>query len=396
MLSLIITARLLGPEGRGVVAATISWVTLFSSLGSLSIHHVIVYRAAQTEENEWFSNTFGALCFLTLFLTFLGVGIFCLIYWASSGRLFGKIALPVMILGFMRLLPLMWENYASSLLITIDKLRFYNKRLVIAQSINILMICLFVAVFKWGVNGALLASLITHFYIAGAGFVVLWESAGRKLKIDPSEVIFLVKSGFKLHLTSIGGYLRSQTDILMLNYFATKSEVGWYQLAAHLTNMILILPESGVRVFQSRIGKSTPNKIWPEQKKISLQILFLLAAGCIFAYFFAPALIHFIAGKNFIESVHVFIWLMPAVLGRSFSILMGIQWIGRGLFWQISIITIAAALINIVLNFYLIPSYGMMGAVYATLIAFTGLNVTINFIMAIYCEKRYRDEMIHY
>ena len=44
LLSLFITARILGPEGQGILAAAIAWVRMFASFGGLSLGQVMQHR----------------------------------------------------------------------------------------------------------------------------------------------------------------------------------------------------------------------------------------------------------------------------------------------------------------------------------------------------------------
>src|SRR5688572_4843873 len=43
MVATLVTARVLGPEGRGVIAAATSWVTMFVTFGHFSLANVAVY-----------------------------------------------------------------------------------------------------------------------------------------------------------------------------------------------------------------------------------------------------------------------------------------------------------------------------------------------------------------
>ena len=390
-LGLVLTSHLLGADGLGIVAATVSWVTLFVALGSLSMNHVVVYKAAQTEGNDWFSKTFGALLVLTLFLAAIELCFFSFLYFLTSGKLFGSISLPILALGFMSLPFLLWETYGGSLLVVSGNLRFYNKRMAIVSTIRLILLYLFLRSMQWGVAGALMANLAGNILMACSGIFIMWRLAEKRIVVDFTEIVSLIRDGLKLHLTSIGAHLQSNSDVVMLNYYATQQEVGWYHLATKLTSVVLMFPGAAITVLQSRLQDSNPDKIWPEHKRAALQILALLAFLCAIAYFIVPSIIPVIAGKDFAGSIPVFLWLLPVVLGQTFSIMMSLQWIGRGFFWRTSLITLAVALINVFLNYRLIPVYGVMGAVYATVISFTVFNVTGNFIMAIYCNKKSRE-----
>ncbi len=86
-------------------------------------------------------------------------------------------------------------------------------------------------------------------------------------------------------------------------------------------------------------------------------------------FLLAPFLIRILFGEQFLASVsilQVFVWILLFVFPTNFLDFFLIsyhkQWLDFGL-------TLIPALLNIFLNFTLIPSYGVFGAVYASLIS---------------------------
>src|SRR5262245_65453026 len=71
---LVITARWLGPEGRGEIAGVMTWVGLFSTLGYFSLGHVAIHRATTLRGSPWLGPTFGSLVLLTGVVTCAGWG----------------------------------------------------------------------------------------------------------------------------------------------------------------------------------------------------------------------------------------------------------------------------------------------------------------------------------
>jgi O-antigen/teichoic acid export membrane protein len=69
---------------------------------------------------------------------------------------------------------------------------------------------------------------------------------------------------------------------------------------------------------------------------------------------------------------------------------MASQWIGRGLFWQTSCISLAAALLSVALGLALVPRFGVHGAVGGTLAVYT-LSLLVNGGMVLYAEHRWRE-----
>jgi len=393
MLTLVLLARLLGPEGRGVIAAVNSWVTLFVTFGALSLGTIAQYRAAQSKDGTWFPKTFGALALLALLLSGIGLLIAGGSYYLTNGRAFGNLELIVLCIGFSSLPLRIWGNYSTNLLMAVNQLRIVNKFQVISATLYLGAVYVFVGGFSFGVIGAMCCTLFSQAVIFCGAFKTLWKLTKRKLTVDLREVKDLLKGGAQLHLNAIGAVLFSQSDILVLNHYSSKAEVGLYQFSYQLVMILLIVPQTTSMVLYSRMATLNPDKMWPEQKQIGLQVLFLLLLCLIAAYFIAPIIIPLVAGDRFIPSVEVFQWLLPATFGMTFSIIMANQWIGRGFFLQASFLTLAAGFANLGLNIWLIPQYGMMGAIYATLIANIGISVTSNFCMAIYCEGRSREVM---
>jgi O-antigen/teichoic acid export membrane protein len=387
---LVLTARVLGPEGRGIVAAVMSWVGLFSTLAYLSLGQVALHRAAQNEGLTWFPKTFGALLFLSLVLCGLCALIVLGLSWLTGGSVFGRLPPWALLLGFSILPFAIWEQYGSSLLTAINQLRLYNRAQVVGRTVGLIAVYAFVGLLGWGVLGAIGGNVLGQLAVSLTGFAVLWAYAGKKWLVDRHEVVSLLEDGAKLHLNAVAACLTSQSDILMLNYFWSKAQVGWYQLAQQLIAVMLLVPEAALVVLYARMAEVGPDRLWPEQKKMGFQLLGLMLGLCGLAYWVSPWIIPLVAGRKFAESVPVFRRLLPALPGMAFTTFTANQWIGRGLFLQAGLATLATGLLNVALNYLLIPRYGMMGAVAATLATYLGIDLAINLAMTAWCERRSR------
>ena len=69
--------------------------------------------------------------------------------------------------------------------------------------------------------------------------------------------------------------------------------------------------------------------------------------------------------------------------------MMASQWIGRGFFLTASLLTVLVGLVNLLASSVWIPEFGMMGAVYAQLLALL-VAVFTNSSMALWCELKSR------
>ena len=85
LFTLIITSRILMPEGRGVYAAILTWVTFFSTISNLSLGQYASYKSANVEGNSWLKKTFSNLIFMLVLTSVVSwIVVFCIDYFNPS------------------------------------------------------------------------------------------------------------------------------------------------------------------------------------------------------------------------------------------------------------------------------------------------------------------------
>jgi O-antigen/teichoic acid export membrane protein len=178
-----------------------------------------------------------------------------------------------------------------------------------------------------------------------------------------AETLGLLTGGVKLHLNAVGSVLFSGTDVLLLHHFRGPVPTGYYQTAVQLTTMFLLVPQAATMILYSRVSADGPDRAWRVHRRVLAAIVGLMVVGCLAAYAAAPWVIPAFLGVRFVPSVSLFRWLLLGVVGMTFSTLLAPQWIGRGLFWQASLLTLVVGIGNVGLNLVLIPKYGALGAV---------------------------------
>ena len=126
MVGTVITARFLGPQGRGVIAAATSWVALFVTFGHLSLANTIVYLLTPEQRDRMLSVVTGSVMAITAVMTLLGWTIAAAMHFATGGRIFHHIATPVLLVAFAALPLLLWMENGNSLLIVLGDLKRLN------------------------------------------------------------------------------------------------------------------------------------------------------------------------------------------------------------------------------------------------------------------------------
>ena len=387
IISLSVTGRLLGPGGRGTIAAITTWVQLFSTFGFLSLGQVAIHRATTLRGRPWIGATLGSLLVLAAIITALGWCIAGVLFSAARTTVFKGLPGNLLLVGFLSLPFLVWEQYGSALLTAIDQVRIYNRAQILGRTVGIVLLLYLVALLHWRETGALIAILCAQVTVAIAGIGRLVREAGEAIRPDRATIRELVTNGLKLHLNAIGGFLFTSTDILVITRYRGLVETGYYQMAVQLMGILLIIPQAATMVLYSKTAQLGPDGVWPYQRKMLVPLTLGATGIGAFSAFAAPWILPLAIGSGFGPTVPIFQIMTLNLIGMTFSAIMASQWIGRGLFWQSALITAAVGVLNLVANCLLVPRYGMYGSVWATVGTYL-LSVAANVAMALWVERR--------
>jgi len=387
--TLMLTARWLGPEGRGVVVVVITWVTLVSGIAHLSIGQVLVHRAANEPDQQWVGPALAAVVLITGVASVAGCLVVAFCYVAFNARLFVGIPAPALALGFVALPFFIWEQYGSALLSVLGMLRTYIGAQIIGRTLGLVILIVGIKLIGLGVYGFLVAWVTAQVIISSTGGTVLVRHSRGRLSGGLNAAGWLIRDSLKLHLNAIGVLLFSGVDILMLQYFRGPAEAAILQLPMQLFLAMLLVPQAAQLALQGRVAARTKAEFWREHRAVIAYVLagMTLIAGAL--WLLAPWLVPLIGSQRFADSTTVFRILLFGVPCACFNTLMGIQWITRGYFYRVSLITLAAGLLNCALNFVLIPAYGANGAAGAAVVGICAVPLLANGWMACKAQREF-------
>jgi antigen flippase len=386
ILTLAITARVLGPAGRGVYAAAISWVGLFATFGSLSLGQVIIHHVAGRPSEEWLGDVVGSALAVTAGAAVIGWCVLAALYVATGGRVFGNLPSHVLLMIFVALPFLIWSDTGRYLLTAMGAISVANWAQVLGATLGVIGITLLVLVARAGVQGAVTAYAFAAVGAALFAYRYLARHAGI-VRIRRELTTRLLRGSAQLHLNAVGAYLFTQASVLVLNYYRSPEETAYYQLAMQLLGMSLIVPSAIATVSFEMVARDGPDGAWPRQRRLLLQATLGIALVAMLGYFLSPLAVRLVAGERFLPSVPLFRTVLPALLGVTFSSIMASQWIGRGLFLQAAMMTLGVGLISLACDLVLIPRYGVRGALVSTLVTY-GISVVGNGVMALWVQSR--------
>lgn len=390
MFGTIITARFLGPQGRGVIAAATSWVSLFVTFGHFSLSNVIVYLLSGKDRERLLPAVTGSVLALTAATTLIGWAVAGAMNVATHGRIFQHVAPLALVIAFAGLPFLLWMENGNSLLIVLGDLKRLNLAQAAGTTIGVGLVALAVGVLNGGVAAALGATVASYVVVVSLGLHRIIE-ASRPLTVSRVMLRGLIGGGTRLHLSAVSTFFFTHIAVILLNQFRPVAEVGFFQLAMQLTLAMQVVPMAISVVAYSIVTRDGADGAWPEHRSLILQTMLYTAAAAMIAYLAAPVVVPLLAGRAFQPAVPIFRVAALSIFGMGLSSVMAPQWVARGHFLGITMLAVVAATAGLIGNFILIPRYGMLAAAWVMAGSYA-IHLVGHGAFAMWIDRRARSE----
>ncbi len=188
--------------------------------------------------------------------------------------------------------------------------------------------------------------------------------------------------------SGVMSFLINWTDVLMLGSFSTEENVGIYNAAFKVGMIVYIIIISMSIVIGPKVTEAYESKNFSELKKIiqkatqlitfvtlPIVLLIIIFSEYLLSYFGNA----FIAGKTVLIIIAISTFI-SAVCGNV-DLILNLTNNKKLVFY----INIFVFLINLILNYFLIPSYGINGSAIASLIA----TIVLNFTCVYFIKKKF-------
>lgn len=248
-------------------------------------------------------------------------------------------------------------------------------------------------------------------YVIYGGITIFAASASNVFNlINAHKYIDLKPIGnynFKRHLKPVGTFFAmacattvyTNLDNVMLGFMTTDIDVGYYNAAVKIKNMLTSLVTSLGTVLLPRASYYVENGMIKEFKRITqkaLSFVFLVATPMMLYFIlFAKEGIYFLSGPSYANSIVPMQLIMPTLLCVGITNILGIQMlVPLGKEKVVLYSEIVGGVVDVVLNAILIPQYASAGAAIGTLVA--EFSVLIVQYIALLGEVADTFKQIHY
>ena len=204
-------------------------------------------------------------------------------------------------------------------------------------------------------------------------FIRLRKIIGKK-KVSQLNFKQHFKPVFTFFIISCATTIYTNLDNVMLGFMKDDVEVGYYNAATKIKNILVSIVTSLGTVLMPRASYYLQNGMKDEFYKLSKKAIkfVFLAATSMMIYFmlFAREGVLFLSGEAFEGAILPMIIVMPTLLFIGLTNIMGIQMlVPMGREDAVMISTFAGAIVDLILNAIAIPVLGASGAAIGTLVA---------------------------
>jgi O-antigen/teichoic acid export membrane protein len=235
---------------------------------------------------------------------------------------------------------------------------------------------LFAAAFGWGLTGFFTGTLLAE----GLIFLYCLVYALRRLDwrwriLDLPVVKESMLYGLPLLGLNVSGFVTDWGDRYLLSYFRTEAELGLYTAGYNMANYVTMFLVSALNSALIPVTMNVWNEEGPDSARASLESFLryysLVALPVLFGVSaVAEELIGLLASAKYLPAAAVIPWVLGAkvIQGAYYPFLAGL-FLTKRTGW-LALFLAVAALLNLGLNWVMIPSMGMVGAAITTLIAY--------------------------
>jgi O-antigen/teichoic acid export membrane protein len=364
----ILMARYLGPEEFGILSYAISFATIFGVLSNLGLDKLATRELLNhPQDGQYIMGTSFLLSFAGAMIL-LPVAIFSVSIVRPNNELIFMIVLIVSSTFFLKSFSII--KY------------WFESHVQARYSVTVGVITVLISAFIKGTLIYLEAPLVAFAWVIlvesilmAFGLILVYLSKSNKIsswKVSFEKTKYLLREAYPLILSGAIFVLFTRIDQVMLGSMIGDESVGIYAIAVKLSESWVLIPGViATSLFPAMLNaRKKDYSLYLQRIQKSLNLMaFLGVIIAIVTTFMASTFVNIIFGQQYEETSLILVIHIWGVVFYSISIVSSRYFLSEGLQVYSFYRAFAGLILNILLNYFLIPAYGAMGAAIATVIS---------------------------
>jgi O-antigen/teichoic acid export membrane protein len=370
LVSGILLARGLGPENRGIITMLVQAIpSTILTLVKLGVSQATVYYVNRKEASV------DQVASNSVFLALVLGGISAAVVWGLRGEMSHNILKDIpdwaLALALLRVPLLLLDNYLYGVLQATSQFGIYNTRLLVSEVIKLVMVVILITVFKLGLAAAVWIYLLGAILNMGWLLATMSRTIRFSFRFDSRLLRNMLSFGVRSYVQVVTAYLLLRVDIYMVQSILGPAQTAFYSLSVHFVEMVLEVPQAIGLVLYPRLAALGEEEIHRLTAQTCRRTLILTVPAAVFLATIGPPLITFLYGEAFAPAGAPLLWTSVGMIPMAIFVIITRDFTARSKQVVNTVSGIIALITNVVLNIYLIPRWGIVGAAFATAVAYT-------------------------
>ena len=361
----VYVARILSLNDNGILTYAASWVAFFTAVGTLGFNGIISreFSKDETKGNDylWSCITARIVFSFVAIITLQAIvrvsspsepNLHIIVLCQSMQILFGSFDMFIY-----------WYRYKNQANLT----AIFR---MVAFGISAVWRVLAIAVLKSLTLYTIGIVTETASFVA---FLVFFyrKHYTRQIAVSKATIEMMLKISYPFIFSAILSTIYGQADIIMIKSMVDNSAVALYNASTTLAGLVVIIPTTLIEGFRPDIMDAKLHDEALYQKRLR-QLYAIIFWACIaygvFITIFAKQIIVIIYGKKYIDAVDSLSLVVWYTSFSYFGAINNVYMVAEDKIKWVQATTLIGAIGNIILNFFLIPKWGIVGAALASLL----------------------------
>lgn len=377
----VLLARILGPSERGLFALLSTLPDLISAATSGGLNSAVGYQAAkQRNMGLLLTQVLVYGCLLAGLLTLL-----CVFLVREFGANL-EVTVQLGLLAWLLLLAVPMTVLKSGLLTLHNASGGVGAFNALRLTESLAPLLLFLGLYWMWRDQALEAALIS--WLAGIALVLVvglwWLGRQHRLRLcwDHRGQRELLSYSAKSHPDLLFQQVILRSDYLFIGALLGSTALGHYAMASAAAELLLIVPEAVTTPLMKRLLQQDAGmeRITPLALRLTATVML---GACLSMALIGQWLIVTLFGADYAPAYPALLALLPGLLGLCYASILRLDLLGKNRPGTVSLLMGGGAALNLVLNIFLIPAWGIVGAAAASSIAYLAVTVAM---LVLYCR----------
>lgn len=374
-------SHFLKPAEYGILSMVNSVVTILIPLIGLTAASIINVEYYKQKDKKEFASLFSSVQFIPVipFILLLVVSVFVANPVARFLEIPEAKSYWVPLSCILALLTIYFETLISYN-VTEQKPGYFAFFNILKIVTEVILTILFITKWGYGWEGRLYAWLISSVVLFLAGFIYCRKQYLLSFSISKKYIKAAVLFGLPLILHVMGKFVINQSDRIFITKMVSIDEAGIYNIGYQVGMIMLLLVSATGNFMQpflfERLARLT-DLAKRQIVKTSYVIIMALLVVLILITIATPTFFTWVVDESYAKGTRYVFWVGLSYFFWGVYIIFAGYIFYSGKTGILGILAIVNVVLNILLNYFLIKTFGPMGAAYATCISFFVVSVVI-------------------